>query len=163
MRYEGDRERHVETENGKTCQDHPEITADELRKEVLKGHIAGPYPTQPLPGFKVVPRGLKEEPTKWRPISEGNRPFGDSVNEGIPRAEHIHLTRTRDIDRRIQRCLKQTGEVWLAMADVKAAYRTMPVRRSHLSRLLQDLTSATSSASASILWGSIFRVIAIVS
>ena len=128
LRYEGDRERHVETENGRTSQDLPEVTADELRKEVKKGRIAGPYAEPPLPGLKVVPRGLKEEPTKFRPISEGNRPFGDSVNDGIPRAEHIHLTRTRDMDRCIQRCMTEHGEVWIAKADVKAAYRTMPVR-----------------------------------
>jgi Reverse transcriptase (RNA-dependent DNA polymerase). len=128
LRYEGDRERHVETANGKTCQENPEVTADELRKEVAKGHIAGPYSEPPLPGFKVVPRGLKEEPTKFRPISQGNKPIGDSVNEGIPRAEHIQLARTRDIDRRIRRCMEETGEVWIAKADIKAAYRTMPVR-----------------------------------
>ena len=128
LRYEGDRERHVEAANGKTCRDNPEVTADELRKEVAKGHIAGPYSEPPLPGFKVVPRGLKEEPTKFRPISQGNKPIGDSVNEGIPRAEHIQLARTRDIDRRIRRCMEETGEVWIAKADIKAAYRTMPVR-----------------------------------
>ena len=45
-----------------------------LRKEVAKGHIAGPYSEPPLPGFKVVPRGLKEEPTKFRPISQPAMP-----------------------------------------------------------------------------------------
>ena len=128
LRYEGDRDRHVEQENGATCQDNPQITAEELRKEVAAGHIAGPYATRPLRGFKVTPRGLKEEPTKFRPITMGNLPIGDAVNESIARAEFIHLTRTRDIDRRIRACYARTGEVWMAKADVKAAYRTMPVR-----------------------------------
>ena len=101
LRYEGDRERDVEQRNGSACQEQPETTANELKKEVAAGRILGPYKSPPLPGFKCVPRGLKIEPTKARPISMANLPFGDSVNNGIPRAEHIHLTRSRDIDRRI--------------------------------------------------------------
>lgn len=40
----------------------------------------------------------------------------------------IQLTRPEDIDRRIQQCRRRTGQVWMAKADIKAAYRTMPVR-----------------------------------
>ena len=101
LRYEGDRSRDVEQANGKMCQDNPDITAAELQKEVAAGRIHGPYTTQPLPGFKTVPRGLKEEPTKFRPLSQGNQPFGDAVNESIPKVELIELTRTQDIDRKI--------------------------------------------------------------
>ena len=128
LRYEGDRSTNVEQANGATCQDNPETTADELRKELEKGRIAGPYNERPLPGFKAVPRGLKEEPTKFRPISMGNMPFGEAVNEGIQKLDSVQLTRTRDIDRKIRQCYERTGQVWMAKADIKAAYRTMPVR-----------------------------------
>ena len=128
LRYEGDRSSDVEGPNGKTCQENPRITADELRKEVAKGHIAGPYTAPPLPGFKVTPRGLKEEPTKFRPISQGNMPIGNAVNDSIPKAKHVHLARTSDIDAQIRACHAATGSVWMAKADIKAAYRTMPVR-----------------------------------
>ena len=128
LRYEGDRTRNVEEANGATCRDMPEVTADELRKEVAAGRIAGPFDERPLPGLRAIPRGLKEEPTKFRPLSMGNKPEGDSVNDGIPKAEHIQLARAKDIDRRIRACFERTGEVWMAKADIKAAYRTMPVR-----------------------------------
>ena len=128
LRYEGDRTRDVESHNGKTCQMHPVVTATELEKEVAKGHIAGPYLRPPLRGFKVVPRGLKEEPTKFRPLSEANRPVGDAVNESIPRATDIQLTRAQDIEKKITATYARTGSVWMAKRDIKAAYRTMPVR-----------------------------------
>ena len=127
LRYEGDRERDVEHANGRTCQQHPEITAEELKKEVSAGRIAGPYATPPLPGFKTVPRGLKEEPTKYRPITMGNMPFGDSVNDGIPKLDNIQLARAQDIERKINAAYRRTGQVWMAKADVKMAYRTVPV------------------------------------
>ena len=128
LRYEGDRERDVEQGNGKLAQDNPAITARELEKEVTAGRIAGPYDRPPLPGFKVSPRGLKEEPTKFRPLTFGNMPFGDSVNDGIPKCDHIQLTRSQDIEKKIAAAYARTGEVWMAKADVKMAYRTMPVR-----------------------------------
>ena len=128
LRYEGDRERDVQQPNGQMCQSHPDVTAEELQKEVAAGRILGPYRTPPLPGFKVVPRGLKEEPTKFRPLSMGNMPFGDSVNDGIPKLQHIHLTRAGDIERKICAQRARTGQVWMAKRDIKMAYRTMPVR-----------------------------------
>ena len=59
LRYEGDRERDVEQANGMMCQNHPEVTATELQKEVAAGRILGPYESPPLPGFKCVPRASK--------------------------------------------------------------------------------------------------------
>ena len=128
LRYEGDRENDVEDKNGKTCLEHPDITANELQKEVASGHILGPYNAPPLPGFKCTPRGLKEEPTKFRPITMGNLPIDNSVNDGIPKMDHIHLARACDIERKISAAYASTGQVWMATADVKQAYRTMPVR-----------------------------------
>jgi site-specific DNA-cytosine methylase len=128
LRYEGDRSRDVEQGNGKMCQDHPDITARELEKEVSADRIAGPYDTPPLPGFRVSPRGLKEEPEKFRPLTFGNQPFGDSVNDGIPKCKHIQLARSQDIEKKIAAAHTRTGQVWMAKADIKMAYRTMPVR-----------------------------------
>ena len=128
LRYEGDRTRDVEQDNGRMCQENPDITATELEKEVTAGRIAGPYKKPPLPGFRSSPRGLKEEPTKFRPLTFANQPHGDSVNDGIPKMDHIQLARAQDIERKINATYRRTGQVWMAKADIKMAYRTMPVR-----------------------------------
>ena len=65
----------------------------------------------PAGGFRVTPRGLKPEATKDRPITQGNLPLGNSVNDGIPKASHLEMARIRDIDERIRECYKRTGEV----------------------------------------------------
>ena len=128
LRYDGDRQTDTEHPNGATCQQQPEVTANELRKEIELGRILGPYATPPLRGFKSSPRGLKLEPTKSRPISQCNLPEGASVNDGIAKAEHIQLTRAQDMERKITQTYARTGQVWMAKADIKAAYRTMMVR-----------------------------------
>ena len=128
LRFEGDRQKTVEAPNGSTCEKRPEATQKLLDKELAAGRILGPYDNPPLQGFKVVPRGLKPEATKDRPISCANRPAGESVNDGIPKLEHIQLPRIQDFDQQIRQCYQRTGEVWVAKADVANAYRTCPVR-----------------------------------
>ena len=55
-------------------------------------------------------------------------PLGNAVNDGIPKASHLEMARIRDIDDRIRECIRRTGKAWMAKADIKAAYRTQPVR-----------------------------------
>jgi hypothetical protein len=40
----------------------------------------------------------------------------------------MQLVSLQNIERRIKQCYAQTGECWMAKADIKAAYRTQPVR-----------------------------------
>jgi hypothetical protein len=55
-------------------------------------------------------------------------PLGNAANDGIPKAKHLEMARLQDIDRRIKECYARSGECWMAKADIKAAYRTQPVR-----------------------------------
>jgi hypothetical protein len=60
----------------------------------------------------------------------GNMPLGNAVNDGIPKADHLEMAGLQDIDRHIKESYAQSGECWMAKADIKAAYRirTQPVR-----------------------------------
>ena len=128
LRYTGDRTEHVEAPNGPSAERNPETTQRELDKEIANGHIIGPWETPPIKGFKVVPRGIKPEATKDRPISQGNKPIGKAVNDGIPKVTHMEMASLTDIEQRIRQCYAATGECCMAKADIKAAYRTQPVR-----------------------------------
>ena len=128
LRYEGDRIEDIEAPNGSSAERNPESTQRELDKEIDNGHIIGPWDKPPLKGFRVTPRGIKPEATKDRPISCANQPIGRSVNDGIPKASHMQMASLQNIERRIKQCYRQTGECWMAKADIKAAYRTQPVR-----------------------------------
>ena len=128
LRFQGDRTEDVEAPNGVSAERNPESTERELDKEIANGNILGPWDSPPLEGFRVTPRGLKAEATKDRPITQGNMPLGNAVNDGIPKASHLEMARIRDIDDRIRECIERTGQAWMAKADVKAAYRTQPVR-----------------------------------
>ena len=118
----------MEAPNGPSAERNPESTQRELDKELANGHIIGPWSKPPLEGFRVTPRGIKPEATKDRPITMGNMPLGNAVNDGIPKADHLEMARLQDIDHRIKECYAQSGECWMAKADIKAAYRTQPVR-----------------------------------
>ena len=128
LRYVGDRTEDVEAPNGPSAERNPETTQRELDKEIAKGNIIGPWAKPPLKGFRVTPRGIKPEATKDRPITMGNLPNGNAVNDGIPRVSHMEMASLQDIEQRIQQCYARTGECWMAKADIKAAYRTQPVR-----------------------------------
>ena len=84
-----------------------------------------------LEGFRVTPRGLKlPQARSHQEQAHHTRepPAGKSVNDGIPKASHLEMARIRNLDERIRECYDRTGEVWMAKADIKAAYRNQPVR-----------------------------------
>ena len=139
LRFQGDRDESVDADNGHSYEHNPQEAAAGVASELAKGNLAGPFTEPPLKGFRVTPRSLKDEGEKFRHITMGNQPLGNCVNDGIPKAEMIQLARGQDIDRRIRQCYQQTGQVWMAKADIKSAYRTMPVRPSdwHLQGLKQ--------------------------
>ena len=101
LRFQGDRTETVEAPNGPSAERNPESTQRELDKEIANDHIIGPWPKPPLEGFRVTPRGLKPEATKDRPITQGNLPLGNSINDGIPKANHLEKARTYCLKRSV--------------------------------------------------------------
>ena len=92
----------MEAPNGPSAERNPDSTQRELDKELANGHIIGSWDEPPLKGFRVTPRGIKPEATKDRPITMGNMPLGNAINDGIPKADHLEMARLQDIDHRIK-------------------------------------------------------------
>ena len=128
LRFHGDRTKAADAENSPLATAHPETTTTEIANEIAAGRIIGPFAKPPLKGFRVVPGSIKQEATKSRPISQGNLPIGNAVNDDIPKMPNIQLASMSDIDRFIRACHHRTGAVWIAKAGIKAAYRTAPVQ-----------------------------------
>ena len=65
----------------------------------------------------MTPRGIKPEATKNRAITMGNMPLGNTVNDGIPKADHLEMARLQDIDHHIKECYARSGACWMAKAE----------------------------------------------
>ncbi len=108
---------------------HSDIIREYLEKEVqnkrvwrLERDTAGIQCSH----FGVIPK--KGKPGRWRLIVSLSAPEGHSVNDGIDRKlSSVAYTSVDDVIRRVQ----ELGEgALIAKADVKAAYRNIPVHPS---------------------------------
>ena len=108
--------------------DLPHIVDKKIRKEVLKGRIAGPFQQPPFPDFHISPLGVvpKKDPGTYRLIHHLSHPKGVSVNDHIP--DEVVKVRYQTIDTAIH-LIKTAGKgAFLAKTDVSEAFRIMPVR-----------------------------------
>ena len=108
---------------------HPEVIDNELSKECSKGHIAGPYPTPPLPnlqcsGVGVVPK----KNNTWRMIMHLSAPNMLSINDGINKEDYsLHYSSIDDATRLVA---KLGRNCFLAKIDLKSAFRLIPIATS---------------------------------
>ena len=114
--------------NMKSAYDHPRIVSEYLQQELAQGHILGPFqnpPCHPLTtsSFGVIPK--RHQPGKWRLIVDLSSPVDHSVNDGID-ARLCSLTYVSVDD--IAAALLRLGRgALIAKADIKSAYRQVPV------------------------------------
>ena len=107
--------------------EHPEIVREYLAKECAEGRVLGPFPLQAVPGvqvsrFGVIPKG---KTGKWRLIVDLSSPEGASVNDGIdPCLCSLTYVTVDDAARAV---VGAGRGAFLAKADVKQAYRMVPV------------------------------------
>ena len=107
---------------------HPEVVERYLQEEVKAGRILGPFNPGEIPGlhisrFGVIPKG--RDTGRWRLITDLSFPEGTSVNDGIsPALCTLQYTSVDNIARAAHRL--GPGAL-LAKADIKAAYRLVPV------------------------------------
>ena len=73
--------------------------------------------------FGVIPK--KGKPGRWRLIVNLSAPEGHSVNDGIDR--ELSSVAYTSVDDVIRRVLELGEDALIAKADVKAAYRNIPV------------------------------------
>jgi hypothetical protein len=110
--------------------DHPDVVERYLGEETRAGHILGPFHPGAIPGLHisrvgVIPKGRSTG--KWRVITDLSFPGGASVNDGIDPARcTLHYTSVEAVARVAH---KAGRGALLAKADIKSAYRLVPVHR----------------------------------
>lgn len=116
--------------NMQSALEHPEIVTCYLEEEVKAGRVLGPFSREEaddagwqISKFGVIPKRHQEN--KWRLIVDLSRPDGASVNEGIDPSlcslTYVRVDEVADVVRRLGRGTE------LAKADIRAAYRIIPV------------------------------------
>lgn len=105
---------------------NPRVIIDYLEREVSLDRMVR-VPSNQAVHVHVSPMGLipKKTPGKWRMIVDLSSPDGESVNDGI-RRELSSLAYTT-VDHLSALILATARGAWLVKADVKEAYRAVPV------------------------------------
>ena len=113
--------------NSRSVRLNPEATAIKVAAECNLNRIAGPFEVKPFSPFKCSPLSLrpKQTPGKYRLLHDLSAPYNrDSVNAGID-----------DIDAKVKytsviraiECLDTMEGAFMAKADLKDAYRQVPL------------------------------------
>ena len=103
----------------------PEIISEYLGREVSLGRMDRVPPGQQvhLSPLGIIPK--KNKPGKWRLIVDLSSPEGESVNDGIDKnLSSLHYT---SVDHLAALILATGRGAWLVKADIKEAYRAVPV------------------------------------
>ena len=110
-----------------SAQQSPHIVETKLFKEMEAHRLAGPFPSHPLPHFRVSPLGVvpQKTPGEYCMIHHLSYPKGMSVNDGISSAfTRVTYATIDDAVRGIKRA--GVGS-YLAKTDVKHAFRIIPI------------------------------------
>ena len=100
---------------------------EHIEKELLANRIKGPYLSSPFSKFQISPIGLvpKKEPNSYRMITHLSCPDGTSINDGI--SKDFATVMYASVDDAIKAILKVGKGAFLAKADIKSAFRLIPV------------------------------------
>ena len=113
--------------NNKSAHVHKAGVTEAIRKEVSKGHTAGPFPTPPFPINHISPLGAAPKPDgSIRLIMDLSQPKGNSINDFISKDEFpCHYTPFDEATRLV----REAGPgCFMTKVDIKHAYRLLPVR-----------------------------------
>ncbi len=115
--------------NMSSALEHPQVVSDYLQQEVtLNRMLVVPAADLPLIHCHISPFGVipkRSKPGKWRLIVDLSSPSNASVNDGISR-DMCSVTYTT-IDRIANHILELGRGALMAKADIKQAYRIIPV------------------------------------
>ncbi len=110
-----------------SAREHPEVVREYLTEECGEGRLVGPLPLEAIPEvrisrFGVIPKGTTG---RWRLIVDLSSPEGTSVNDGIdPKLCSLSYVSVEDAARMV---VESGRGAYLAKADIKQAYRMVPV------------------------------------
>ena len=113
--------------NTKSALEHPEVVSNYLAEECSRDRVLGPFSSADLPEvhvsrFGVIPKGKSE---KWCLIVDLSAPEGKSVNDGID-PSLCSLTYVT-VNNAVSAILRTGKGSFIAKADIKQAYRMVPV------------------------------------
>ena len=105
----------------------PNVVFAKLNKEIKAGRIAGPFSNCPLERLRCSPIGLvpKKAPGTFRLIHHLSFPQGKGVNAFIDKDKCKVNYASFDVGVRL--VLQAGCSAWLAKADIKSAFRLLPV------------------------------------
>ena len=114
-------------DNNRSAYLHKDGVTEAIRKEISRGHTAGPFPTPPFPINHISPLGAAPKPDgSIRLIMDLSQPRGNSVNDFISKDEFpCHYTPFDEATRLI---MQMGPGCFLTKVDIKHAYRILPVR-----------------------------------
>ncbi len=107
---------------------HSTIISEYLEKEVREKRVWRMGESAQVSGVQLSPFGVipkKGKPGRWRLIVNLSAPEGGSVNDGI--AKELSSVEYASVDDVVRKILELGKGATMAKADVKAAYRNVPV------------------------------------
>ena len=117
----------TEGSNALSVRLNPEATAVKVAAECNLNRIAGPFVVKPFTPFKCSPLSLRPKlsPGKYRLLHDLSAPYNcDSVNAGID--DDDAKVKYTSVIRAIE-CLDTMEGAFMAKADLKDAYRQVPL------------------------------------
>ena len=114
--------------NNKSALIHKKGVTDAIRRELDRGHTAGPFPAPPFPISHISPLGAAPKSDgSIRLIMDLSQPKGCSINEFISKDEFPCKYTPFD---EATRLVRLTGRgCYLTKVDIQHAYRLLPVRQ----------------------------------
>ena len=119
----------------KSATENPEIVRSKIEKEIAAGRVGGSFDSPPFSTFRVSPIGLvpKKSGNDFRMIHHLSYPSGQSVNDFIdPKLCSVQYT---SFDNAVEMVPKLGKSCLLGKADIKSAFRLLPVAPSDFDRL----------------------------
>lgn len=126
IQYQGPRQQRF-CKNLLSVQQHENIVAEKLQKEVSLGRIAGPFNFLPFSNLHCSPIGIvpKKEINEFRLIHHLSYPDGASINDFIP--DELCSVSYTTVDDAIKQIKKLGKSCLLAKTDIASAFRILPV------------------------------------
>ena len=116
--------------NMPSAKEHAGILNEYIGKETAAGRILGPFPKGIMPGVQINRIGVipkKNQPGKWRIITDLSFPEGSSVNDAID--SKLCSLQYVSVDQVAAAAQKLGPGALMAKIDIKAAYRIIPVHQ----------------------------------
>ena len=105
----------------------PDIVHHKLASEIALGRIAGPFAECPFTNLQCSPIGLipKRDPNSFRLIQHLSFPVDNTINDFIDR--DLCAVHYASFDNAVALALSAGEGAWLAKADIKSAFRLLPI------------------------------------